>query len=50
MSETEEASATALEINSKKEEYPLHWLVWHNDFNELERVLAVKKVSFLSLL
>jgi len=26
-----------------QEEFPLHWLIWHNEFGELERELATKK-------
>ena len=25
--------------------FPLHWLVWHNDFRDLEKALASGKVS-----
>ena len=28
-----------------KQEYPLHWLAWHNEFRELDRVLGLKEVS-----
>lgn len=28
-----------------KQEYPLHWLAWHNEFRELDRVLGLKQVS-----
>lgn len=29
-----------------KEMFPLHWLIWNNDFEELDKELALKKVSF----
>lgn len=29
-----------------KQEYPLHWFVWHNDFIELQNSLDLNRVSF----
>lgn len=29
-----------------KQEYPLHWFVWHNDFIELQSSLDLNRVSF----
>ncbi|XP_076452626.1 ankyrin repeat domain-containing protein 13D-like [Babylonia areolata] len=26
-----------------QEEYPIHWLAWHNDYRELDRLLGLKK-------
>lgn len=32
-------------IDKIKEKYPLHWLVWNNDYQELEEHLKMEKVS-----
>lgn len=32
-----------------KEEFPLHWFVWHNDFVELQKTLDLNVVSIVSL-
>lgn len=31
-----------------KQEYPLHWFVWHNDFIELQNILDLNRVSFFT--
>lgn len=28
-----------------QQDYPLHWLVWNNDYEELDQALATKKVG-----
>lgn len=28
---------------SLQEEYPIHWVTWHNDYKELDRLLGLKK-------
>lgn len=28
-----------------QQEFPLHWLAWHNNYEELDRVLKKKQVS-----
>ena len=33
---------------SMKEEFPLHWLVWHNLFRELDAELEKEKVNWNS--
>jgi hypothetical protein len=32
-------------IDFIKSEYPLHWLVWNNEYKELEKELSKKVVS-----
>ena len=32
-------------IESIREQYPLHWLAWNNDFMELETVLSRNEVN-----
>lgn len=34
---------------SLREEYPLHWAVWHNDFVELQKALDLNIVSTVKL-
>lgn len=33
-----------------KKEYPLHWLVWNNDYKTLEAELAKKEVKIVIFL
>lgn len=33
-------------VSEIKEKYPLHYLVWKNDYDELEKILKENKVRF----
>lgn len=32
-------------IDTIKETYPLHWLVWNNDYIELDKILSTNQVK-----
>lgn len=34
-----------VEIEFIQKEYPLHWLVWQNDYKQLDLLLKKKEVS-----
>lgn len=36
-----------ISIDRIKEQYPLHWLVWNNDYQELQELLQTEQVRIL---
>lgn len=35
-------------IDRIKEIYPLHWLVWNNNYTELDKVLSTNEVNIIN--
>lgn len=36
-------------LESIKRDFPLHWLVWNNDYVELQELLKDKEVSVIEI-